>query len=115
MYAIRSYYANLHQRTSPLVVEIQDSATYRLDLGLVSGTENSGGRLSLRPAHSLTIRAATGQRPVIRLVRPLRFRPVITSYSIHYTKLYDPVAGHHFVAGSGQAIQYIPAGNSSAP
>jgi hypothetical protein len=67
--------ADLHTLVTPRVIEIQDSATYELDLSLVSGVENVAGVLSLRPARSLTLRAATGQRPVIRLRQPLRFRP----------------------------------------
>jgi hypothetical protein len=67
--------ANLQDRTTPLVIEIQDSATYDLDLATVSGVENQAGILSLRLSHSLWIRAASGQRPVIRLATPLRFRP----------------------------------------
>lgn len=67
--------ADLHTLVTPRVIEIQDSATYELDLALVSGVENVGGVLSLRLARSLTLRAATGQRPVIRLRQPLRFRP----------------------------------------
>jgi len=67
--------ANLPSALGPTVIEIQDSATYDLDLGLVAAVENVAGVLSLRLAQPLTIRAATGQRPVIRLVRPLRFRP----------------------------------------
>lgn len=73
--ALEAALANLQDALVPTVIEIQDSATYRLDLGLVAGVENAAGRLSLRLAQPLTIRAATGQRPVIRLVRPLRFRP----------------------------------------
>ncbi|MCB1852635.1 MAG: hypothetical protein KDI83_17960 [Gammaproteobacteria bacterium] len=67
--------ANLQERETPLVLEIQDSATYGLDLSLIEGAEESAGVYSLLLASSLTLRAATGQRPVIRLRRPLRFRP----------------------------------------
>ncbi len=69
----------------PLIVEITNSDTYLLDLGAVPGIVNTGGDLSLglpapppgasgRP-WTLTIRAASGQRPVIRLRQPLRLRP----------------------------------------
>jgi hypothetical protein len=67
--------ANIQLSPLPTVIEIQDSATYSLDLGVVPGVENVAGAVSLRLAQPLTIRAAIGQRPVIRLVRPLRFRP----------------------------------------
>ena len=76
---------NLPARTGPLIVEIVNSDTHLLDLGAVPGIGNSGGVLSLRlppspPGASgrpwtLTIRAASGQRPVIRLRQPLRVRP----------------------------------------
>jgi len=73
--ALEAELANIHNATVPTVIEIQDSATYTLDLGVVPGVENNLGIISLRLSQPLTIRAATGQRPVIRLVRPLRFRP----------------------------------------
>lgn len=73
--ALEAALANIHLAAAPTVIEIQDSATYDLDLGAVAGAENAAGVLSLRLAQPLTIRAATGERPVIRLQRPLRFRP----------------------------------------
>ena len=73
--ALQVELANLQNALVPTVIEIQDSATYSLDLGAVAGVENVAGVVSLRLSQPLTIRAATGQRPVIRLVRPLRFRP----------------------------------------
>jgi len=73
--ALETALANIHLATAPTVIEIQDSATYDLDLGAVAGAENAGGVLSLLLAQPLTIRAATGERPVIRLQRPWRFRP----------------------------------------
>lgn len=78
---------NLSARVAPLIVEIANSDTYRLDLGAVVAIGNDAGMLSLRlpqlppgvdagaPPVALTIRAASGERPVIRLVQPLRFRP----------------------------------------
>lgn len=77
--------ANLPARSGPLVVEIVNSDTHVLDLGAVAGIGNAAGVLSLRlPAPppgstgrpwTLTIRAASGQRPVLRLRQPLRVRP----------------------------------------
>jgi phage tail-like protein len=61
--------------TQPLIVEIGDSMTHDLDLSLVAGIGTEGGASVLRLARSLWIRAASGQRPVIRLARPLGFRP----------------------------------------
>ncbi len=78
--------ADLALRTQPLVVEIVNSDTHVLDLSTVAGIGSVGGVFSLRlrqpqPDASgvrpwpLTIRAASGERPVIRLAQPLRIRP----------------------------------------
>lgn len=57
-------------------IEIQDSRTYDLDIATVSGVDDDGsGRKFLRLSRSLRIRAASGQQPIIRLTRPLAFRP----------------------------------------
>jgi hypothetical protein len=66
---------NLGNRTAPLIIEIDDSMTHDLDIDAVAGAIAEGGVKSLRLAHALWIRAASGERPVIRLKRPLRFRP----------------------------------------
>jgi len=66
---------NLPAAGGPVVVEIEDSLTHELDLQLVAGSGDEGGLKVLRLSGSLWIRAATGQRPVIRLKRPLAFRP----------------------------------------
>jgi hypothetical protein len=78
--------ANLAARTQPLVVEIVNSDTHELDLGSVAGAGSVGGVFSLRLPQPqpdvggarpwpLTIRAASGERPIIRLVRPFCVRP----------------------------------------
>ncbi|HEB97435.1 MAG TPA: hypothetical protein ENI96_13515 [Sedimenticola thiotaurini] len=59
----------------PLIVEIRDSLTYDLDPALVDGHGSEGGAPTLTPDFPLWIRATGGQRPVVRLARPLRFRP----------------------------------------
>jgi hypothetical protein len=59
---------------APVVIEIQDSGTYSLDLAAVAGVVNEGGGPSLVLKHPLTLRAASGERPVIVLAQPLRFR-----------------------------------------
>jgi hypothetical protein len=59
----------------PVVIEIHDSLVHRIDLSLLTGT-TVDGTLSLRLAHSLTIRAAGGHRPIVLLAQPLSFRPV---------------------------------------
>jgi hypothetical protein len=67
---------NVHQRTSPLVVEIEDSMTYELDIANIQGTIQEDGGANLRLNRPLVIRAAEDQRPVVRLKKPLRFRPL---------------------------------------
>ncbi len=74
--ALRDALADLDAQTQPVVVEIDDSRTYSLDIDDVLGHGTEGGNPTLNLATSLWIRAASGQRPVIRLVNPLRFRPV---------------------------------------
>ena len=66
---------DLPDRTEPLLIEIEDSRTYPLNLNAVSGIGDELGLKVLRLSESLHIRAASGQRPIIRLVRPLAFRP----------------------------------------
>jgi hypothetical protein len=46
-----------------------------IDPQTISGAMNEGGRVALRLAHPLTIRAVAGARPVIRLAHPLGLRP----------------------------------------
>lgn len=66
---------DLPGKSAPYVIEIQDSGTYELDIAAVSGVDVSDGSPALSLADSLWIRAADGQRPVVRLQTPLRFRP----------------------------------------
>jgi hypothetical protein len=72
---LRDALADLETRTTPLIVEIDDSRTHDLDLNQVVGIGSDGGRPTLLLGSSLWIRAASGQRPVIRLAVPLAFRP----------------------------------------
>jgi hypothetical protein len=67
---------NLNQRTRPLDVEIEDSMIYELDIANVQGTIQEDGGANLRLNKPLVIRAAEDQRPVVRLKKPLRFRPL---------------------------------------
>lgn len=73
--ALQAALGNLPARVRPLVIEITDSQTHRLDLAAVAGIGNAAGVRSLRLAHALWIRGAPGERPVVRLVQPLRARP----------------------------------------
>jgi len=66
---------NIHISTLPVVIEIQDSKTYTLDLSHIQGSIEENGVHSLRINNLLIVRAADDQRPVIKLVNPLRFRP----------------------------------------
>lgn len=64
--------------TAPLVIEIQDSLVHDLDLNDAQlATVNEAGGPNLLLGNSLVIRAADGQRPIIRLIAPLRFRPTV--------------------------------------
>lgn len=61
--------------TRPVVIEIHDSLVHRIDVSLLAGT-TVDGTVSLRLAHSLTIRAAGEHRPIVLLAQPLSLRPV---------------------------------------
>ncbi|MEW5787779.1 MAG: phage tail protein [Pseudomonadota bacterium] len=79
---LASALADLETSLVPVVVEILDSLDHDLDLGaLATGTLTENGRTSLLLNRSLILRAADGQRPLLRLAVPLGFRPV------------DPAAG----------------------
>jgi hypothetical protein len=60
---LRDALQNLPALTKPLILEINDSMTHDLNIAV------------LRLSTPLWIRAAAGQRPVIRLAQPLAFRP----------------------------------------
>ena len=65
---------NIQDSSQPIVVEIEDSMTHDLDLSAVLGRINEDGGPNLRLNRTLIIRAASGERPVVRLARPLRVR-----------------------------------------
>lgn len=73
---LRDALGGLHLATLPIVVEIDDSFVHDLDLGAVAGTVIENGEPQLRLNRSLIIRATSGNRPIVRLARPLRFRPL---------------------------------------
>ena len=58
----------------PILIEIKDSQTYVLDMGLIRGVLEEDGGPNLQLEHPLLIRAVAGQRPIIQLKQPLRFR-----------------------------------------
>jgi hypothetical protein len=72
---LRDALDNLQSETAPVVIEIEDSFTHVLDLSAIAGALDEAGEPNLRLGSSLVIRAASNQRPVIRLMQPLRFRP----------------------------------------
>lgn len=72
---LRDALANLDAAATPLVVEIDDSFVHDLDPAAIVGAFIEGGQPNLRLNRSLVIRATSGNRPIIRLAAPLRFRP----------------------------------------
>ncbi len=64
--------------STPLVIEIEDSRIYSLDIEVVVNAIDDGG-WTLNLGRSVWIRAASGQRPIIKLTKPLAFRPVNVS------------------------------------
>lgn len=72
---LRDALNNIHLETAPVVIEIEDSFTHVLDLSAITGTVVEDGGPNLRLNSSLLIRAASEQRPVIKLMQPLRVRP----------------------------------------
>jgi hypothetical protein len=72
---LRDALNNIHLETAPVVIEIEDSFTHVLDLAAIAGTVIEDGGRNLRLNSSLLIRAASEQRPVIKLMQPLRVRP----------------------------------------
>lgn len=73
--------SNIQDSTAPIVVEIRDSMVHELDLGAIASPFAEAGGPNLRLNRSLIIRAASGQRPILRLAQPLRVRP---------TQVFDP-------------------------
>jgi hypothetical protein len=70
--ALQDALADHHTPGAPLVIEIEDSMTHDLDPAAVLDAQADG---TWRLARSLWIRAKSGERPVVRLARPLSFRP----------------------------------------
>jgi Phage tail protein (Tail_P2_I) len=65
---------DLQSAAAEVVIVIDDDGVHDLDLAAVAGTTGELGGPTLRLARSLTIRAADGQRPIVRLAQPLRAR-----------------------------------------
>jgi hypothetical protein len=67
---------NLDSVAAPVLIAIEDSLTHELDLGAVAGATTENGIVTLNLKHPVAIAAVNGNRPVVRLTRPLAFRPV---------------------------------------
>ena len=70
---LRDALNNIQDSANQIIVEIQDSMVHDLDLSTISN--GTSGANDIRLSSSLIIRAADNQRPIIRLARPLKFRP----------------------------------------
>jgi hypothetical protein len=101
---------NLPDRSTPLVIEITDSRVYPLNLNAVAGIGNELGLRVLHLVESLHIRAASGQRPIIRLIRPLAFRPDdvtdpdVANLNVHLEGLYITWRRGSPLFGAGTAL-----------
>jgi len=65
---------NIQDETSAVVIEIRDSHVHSLDLSAIAGTLDEDGGLNLQLNSPVIIQAADGQRPIIKLIQPLRVR-----------------------------------------
>jgi hypothetical protein len=66
----------LDSASAPVIIELRDSLEHPIDLNaLPGGTRYESGARALLLNRSLVIRAAADQRPLLRLARPLAFRP----------------------------------------
>jgi len=66
----------IDEAAGPVIVEIQDSLIHDLDLSAIDDADPEDGGPNLRLNTPLLVRAASGQRPIIRFNQPLRCRPV---------------------------------------
>lgn len=73
--ALQQALNNLDTAPGPVLITIEDSLTYELDLSLVAGATLEGTTWTLNLVYPLAIVAANGNRPLIQLKRPLGFRP----------------------------------------
>lgn len=67
--------SGLQDEVNPVVIQIDDSSVYLLDLNDIDGIIDEDGP-TLQLNQPLLIRAADNQRPIIRLQQSLRFCPV---------------------------------------
>jgi len=73
---LRDALANIQNAATPIVIEIDDSFVHDLDISTVPGALIEGGRPNLQLNRTLILRATSGNRPIVQLAQPLRFRPL---------------------------------------
>lgn len=73
--SLQSALEGLEAGSQPVIVEIDDSLVHDVDPTALPGALVEDGIAAIPLARSLSIRASSGQRPVIRLAAPLAFRP----------------------------------------
>lgn len=102
---LRDALVGISTKEVPTVIEIVDSFTHFLDLndGALSGdVENEGGVVSLKLNAPLIIRAADNERPIVKLARPLAFRPTnVTGADDEEQNEFDAVMNELFVRLEG--------------
>jgi hypothetical protein len=74
-HALQDALQNLDAAGRPVLISIEDSLTYDVDLSTLAGATLEGTTWTLNLQHPLAIVAADGARPLIRLKQPLAFRP----------------------------------------
>ncbi len=67
--------AEIHEAPAPVVIRIFSNIVYTLDIQDITGVQDIDGNYNILLNQSLIIRAADDFRPIIKLVKPLRFRP----------------------------------------
>lgn len=76
---------------SPVIIEIHDSMVHNLTLANIPSLISEEGHKRFDLNHSLTIKAADGHRPIIKLDQPFRFNavdPVNTEITVQLDGLY---------------------------
>ncbi|MEQ9498477.1 MAG: hypothetical protein RIT81_16500 [Deltaproteobacteria bacterium] len=96
--ALEGALANLStETTTPLVIRIDDSAIYDLDIAAVNNALPEGGQWALRAGRPLMIFAATDQRPIVRLARPIGLRPTtVIGAGVRVAQLHVRFEGLYF-------------------
>ena len=121
MYAIRSYYADYQWRHEPILYGWKPGAAHRwyggrkqttvFSLGDDVVSDNGDGTITLRFGETTSVISGTD----IEIIE-VETSIVITSYSIHYTKLYESGAGGVAVSGGSDSrpAGFDPGGTAAA-